>query len=388
MSSKVALVMVHGILSDSRAWDPLVGLLERDVDVAEHIRIVRVDYPTKLFELNPKKSLPDLDTVARYLGTQLAEQLAPNQPVVFAAHSQGGLIVQRYLAQQLHEGHGLELRRVRRVLMFATPNSGSEFLLSLRKRWGRNPQELELRPNDQQIIETQKTILNRVVHATEATASSVPIPFEAFAGMADPIVLPQSARSVFPNSGVLPGDHSSIIRPTSADDLVYRIVKARVLQEIQRSEQVPAESPDAVRVAQLGQAVDGEIRSQQVRPPAGYSLRDDAVKAIATALATIPDLNNPIARQQFVMNMPPYIQERLPHGSLNARLDLGALVKICAIFEGTGREALIVCLEWAFVPEDPAVGRALAVIEREWPPGAPLVPPREGDSSHPARAHR
>lgn len=53
--------MVHGILSDSRAWDPLVGLLERDVDVAEHIRIVRVDYPTKLFELNPKKSLPDLE---------------------------------------------------------------------------------------------------------------------------------------------------------------------------------------------------------------------------------------------------------------------------------------------------------------------------------------
>ncbi|NNH69259.1 alpha/beta fold hydrolase [Nocardia uniformis] len=380
----MALVVVHGILSDSGAWDPLLDLLDRDPDLAGRVRVVRVDYPSKLAELVPKKQLPELDTVAGFLGTQLAEQLVPDQQVVFAAHSQGGLIVQRYLAQQLSEGRGLELRRIRRILMFATPNSGSEYLLALRKRWQRNPQERELRPLNEKIIRTQRMILDRVVHATETTATSVPIPIEAYAGLSDRVVLPQSATSVFPTGGVLPGDHSSIIRPTSADDLVYRIVKTRLLQEVQRSAHTPAAPVDSERVDQLNRSIASELRTQVITEPTEQRLTKEAVRQIAAALEKISDLIDPAVRSQFVMSMPLYVRQRMPPGGGNPRLELAALVEICAIFGETGREALVVSMEWAFAREDPAVGRALDVIEQRWPPGASAAPLWEDTPSHTA----
>lgn len=361
------LVVVHGIMSDSSAWDPLVELTREDADLGGRVGILRVDYPSKAVELSPSRRLPDLDTVAGCLTTQLTEELPPDLPVVFAAHSQGGLIVQRYLAQQLSEGRGLELRRIRRVLMFATPNSGSEYLLTLRKRWQRNPQERELRPINDKIIETQRTILDRVVNADVATATTVPIPIEAYAGLTDRIVLPQSAKSVFPECGVLPGDHSSIIRPSSTQALMYRLVKSRLLQEIRRGADSPGPPTIAGGTSELDYGIEVELRASSFEPARGCPLSDDAVRAIAAALADIPDLVDPVTRKQFMLCMPRYVRERLLHGGDNPRIELSALVHRCAAFEGTGRDALVISLEWAFAVEDPAVARALAVIEQQWP---------------------
>lgn len=377
MSGQVTLVLVHGILSGGSKWTPLADLLLRDDDLAGQVKIMQVEYPSKAVEPSPKKQLPDPDTVASYLGTRLAEELEPDRPVVLVGHSQGGLIVQRYLAQELRAGRGWDLRRVRRVLMFATPNSGSEYLLSLRKRFSRNPQEIELRPLNEKIIETQAVILQQVVYAKEFTATTAPIPVEVFAGMSDRIVPPQSAKAAFPYRGDLPGDHSTIIEPRSVDDLVYVIVKARLLRALRGSEPGTGDVAAAASVAKLEERIDRGLQSQQAPPLSGFPLSEDAVKAITTALAEIEDLDDPATREQFVRSMPRNIQQRQGFGGTNPKLQFTALVQHCATFELAGRQALTSSLEY-FFSDIPAGIRALGVIDEHWP----LAP--EGNASHTA----
>jgi len=47
-------------------------------------------------------------------------------------HSQGGLILQRYLAWMLGEGRGRELTTIRLIVTLSCPNEGSEYLSSIR----------------------------------------------------------------------------------------------------------------------------------------------------------------------------------------------------------------------------------------------------------------
>ncbi|WP_231386778.1 alpha/beta fold hydrolase [Nocardia sp. BMG111209] len=370
-------MLVHGILSDSSKWNPLANLVLRDDDLAGRVKVMEVEYPSKPVEFSSRKQIPPLDTVAGYLATWLAGKVEPDQPVVFIGHSQGGLIVQRYLVQELRAGRGCDLKRVRRVLMFATPNSGSEYFLLLRKLFSRNPQEIELRPDNEKIVETQNIILQQVVYAKKFTATTAPIPVEVYAGMSDRIVPSQSAKAAFPYHGDLPGDHSTIIEPRSADDLVYVIIKARLLRALGESDAGTADVPAADRVTQLEDKVDRRLQSQQAPPMSRFLLGDDAVAMIAAAVAEIGDLDDPATREQFVKSMPRNIQQRQGFGGTNPKLQLTALVRHCATFELAGRQALTSSIERYF-GDIPAGVRAVAVIDEYWPVTA------EGEASHTA----
>src|SRR5438034_4344200 len=117
----------------------------------------------------------------------------------------------------LTNGRGQDLQRIRRIVMFACPSSGSDVFI-LARRWTpfwRNPQERDLRPINEAVTEAQKIVLSPVVHAESVAADQRPIPIVAYAGESDNVVTPTSARGVFPDTGVIPGDHSSIVRPTT-----------------------------------------------------------------------------------------------------------------------------------------------------------------------------
>ena len=70
--------------------------------------------------------MADEKSIAEKLGSLQRE----GTKIVLVTHSQGGLIVQRYLARRLASGHGEELRRIRRIVMYACPNNGSQALLA------------------------------------------------------------------------------------------------------------------------------------------------------------------------------------------------------------------------------------------------------------------
>lgn len=228
-----AAVFVHGLSSSSSVWDDLKAALERDRAVTDDFDLLFFDYASRRLGLNPARRIPDFSVVADELRGFLTDPPLPHHRLVLVSHSQGGLIVQRFLARMLNDGKGADLARIRGVVMFACPNNGSDFLLLLRRAVApvlRNRQIQDLRPISDQVIDTQRRVLEGVIYPRALSARQCPIPLVAYAGEEDNIVTPASARSVFPDASVLPGDHFTIVRggPGSrvAAALKYRLAKA------------------------------------------------------------------------------------------------------------------------------------------------------------------
>jgi pimeloyl-ACP methyl ester carboxylesterase len=181
--------------------------------------------------VHPLRVYPGVDTAADSLKEYLATEAGDFGSLLLVSHSQGGLIVQRCLARMLGDGRGRELARIRRVVMLACPNNGSELLLSLRRGvfGSGHPQESQLQPLNEQVTRTLRTVLRDVVNAPGITERTCPIPFSVYAGESDGVVTPASAQSVFPEAAALPGDHSGILKAATADHRTFTTLRRLLL---------------------------------------------------------------------------------------------------------------------------------------------------------------
>lgn len=224
-----------------------MAVLEQDREVTDDFDLLFFDYASRRLALNPVRQIPDFSVVADELRGFLTDPPLPHRRLVLVSHSQGGLIVQRFLARMLNDGNGADLARIRSVVMFACPNNGSDFLLLLRRVMTpvlRNRQIRDLRPISDQVIDTQRRVLDGVVYARVLSASQCPIPLAAYAGEEDNIVTPASARSVFPDASVLPGDHFTIVR-SGPGSRVAAALKHRLAIALTEPFPEPAESMSA-----------------------------------------------------------------------------------------------------------------------------------------------
>ena len=107
----------------------------------------------------------------------------------------------------------------------------TEIFLSLRRNvlGPRHPQERQLRPLNGPVIETLRRVMSDIVHADVVTDRTCPIPFSVYAAEDDNIVTAPSAQSVFPDARALPGNHSTIARPTSRDHRTYTTLRRLIL---------------------------------------------------------------------------------------------------------------------------------------------------------------
>ncbi|MEV7581611.1 alpha/beta fold hydrolase [Streptomyces erythrochromogenes] len=231
-AGQLGLVMVHGFLSKPSVWDPLRELLAEDPDLG-FVDPLAFGYRTGLVRLNPTRVFPTINVVADSLKEYLATEAEGYERLILLTHSMGGLVVQRCLTRMLAEGKGHELSRIRRVVLLACPNSGTEILLSVRRGvlGGRNPHERQLRPLNEDVTNTRRVIMRDVVHALKVTDRTCPIPFSVYAGESDNIVPAPAAQDVFPDAAALPGDHSSIARPTDRQHRTYTTLRRLILQE-------------------------------------------------------------------------------------------------------------------------------------------------------------
>ncbi len=129
-------------------------------------------------------------------------------------------------------------------MLFACPTSGSQLLLLFRRVLPFSKgQERSLRPLNDEVAEALRTVINRVVHASGVTPTQCRIAVTAYAGEIDNVVTPASAQSVFPETGVLPGDHNTVIRPRSANDLIFRALRSDVLKALESAYAEPSAIP-------------------------------------------------------------------------------------------------------------------------------------------------
>lgn len=244
MTERVAVVFVHGLFSSARTWSAFNALMRDDRALGDFDRF-EFEYWSPFFKFNPLRRIPNYTAIADTLLTFLETRTSDYRKIALVTHSQGGLIVQRYLARRLAGGHGEELGRIGRIVMYACPNNGSQALLVLRRyaRFWVNPQEQALRPFNEEIHDTRRIVHLQVVNATATTSSTAPIPIAVYAGNMDGIVPLSSAQDVFPEAAALPGDHSTIIRPDSPDHLSYLALRRHLLQLVEPRHDGPGQVP-------------------------------------------------------------------------------------------------------------------------------------------------
>ena len=115
------LVVMHGFWSSQATWDRLIDRLGDDPELTG-LRIHAFPYesPKLRWPLSPAR-IPDYNDIAQSLPAYLATHAPGNTPIAIVTHSQGGLILQRFLAWMLTEGRGRELARIRLAVMLSCP---------------------------------------------------------------------------------------------------------------------------------------------------------------------------------------------------------------------------------------------------------------------------
>ena len=191
IDKKPVVLFVHGFGSDAGTWATLQTLVAKDVDLTTEFDFRTFEYPTKWFNLNPWEKIPSLSSTAKLLEAELTTADYADRDIVLVGHSQGGLVIQRYISSKLSDGKGREVARIRQVITFATPHRGSQFVMGLRRLFFSlflNPQENTLRVLNEEIHETSGRIAEQVINAKAAGNSTMPIPFVVFGGAKDKIV--------------------------------------------------------------------------------------------------------------------------------------------------------------------------------------------------------
>jgi pimeloyl-ACP methyl ester carboxylesterase len=221
------LVTVHGFWSSAATWDRLTEAWVVDPDLSG-LAVHDFGYLSPKLPRLPFSPvrIPDFTDIAQSLATEYAILPADAGDIAIVTHSQGGLIVQRFLAWMISEGRGRELARIKTVIMLACPNGGSEYLRSIRHILGyrRHSQASSLEVLDRHVADTQRTVLARIVNATGIDDYQCRIPFHVYAGSSDGVVSAASAHAAFPGASTLAGDHSSILNPGAPGNRTAQII--------------------------------------------------------------------------------------------------------------------------------------------------------------------
>lgn len=230
-----ALVTIHGFWSAPATWERLNEVWRADEEL-RGLRIHAFGYPSPRKPRLPFSvtRVPDYDDIAQTLATEYATVLGDASDIAVVTHSQGGLILQRFLAWMVSQGRARELVRIRSLVMLACPNGGSEYLESLRRTlgYGRHPQARSLQVLDRQVADTQRTVHQRIVNATAVDDYQCRIPFHVYAGGSDDIVKAASAQASFPGASTIAGNHFTILDPAAQGNRTAETVKRHILADI------------------------------------------------------------------------------------------------------------------------------------------------------------
>ncbi|WP_331769565.1 SAVMC3_10250 family protein (plasmid) [Embleya sp. NBC_00888] len=128
---------------------------------------------------------------------------------------------------------------------------------------------------------------------------------------------PASARGVFPDTGVLPGDHFSIIRPDSADHLSYLVLKANI-EAVTETSTTPTVVGSGVRdyvyvsarkVARIARTLPPDSRARvdgaagTVGHPSSADIADGMASRAEDVIAFVSEVEGALEREHGVKDV-------------------------------------------------------------------------------------
>ena len=225
-SSKTKLIaFVHGYTGNQETWSKFVKLVRKD-DTLRDFEVQVMDYPTSV---GPKNR--SIRQLGELLGTRLNERFSEYKEVYLIGHSMGGLVICSMVIEQLKAGRAQDLKRIKHVMLFGTPNNGKQ-IPKLFRLFDKQLDDLSF--EEKTVNEIRKEWINKVYHPNIKAGDEnykLHIPVTVVIGLEDDIVDEESARGFFsdPPPVTVPGNHISMKEPDSQDSDSYRIVRNRLL---------------------------------------------------------------------------------------------------------------------------------------------------------------
>lgn len=248
------ILFVHGFGGDyQKTWGNLPDYLGADPRFAT-ANIYLFGYRTGAF----RYFAAPLDALGQRLRTVLlVEQAGQHSAVTVIAHSMGGLVLKEAVAAALLSGDAHRLRPLRHVVFCSTPHLG-EVKATAIARLGTHL--AELRGLRAQLIDTHRVWQSRVNHVARADDDiaheryTAQIRITNVWALSDWVVSRANASALTSDRDVVTvaGSHTSMIKPASAHDNVYRTIS----QLLQASEGYPDRALPSERIITTSLTLD------------------------------------------------------------------------------------------------------------------------------------
>lgn len=220
--SKKAVFFIHGLGGSESTWGKFPELIASDDGLDWDT--FHFTYPTPPLGLRffpfLQKNYKPIEILSQSLKTEIDNQLGDYDEIALVGHSLGGLVIRRYL---LGEEIARRQTKIDKVILYATPNTGSALALISR--------EFSLGENGHTRQLCKKSdFLNLLNRDWASSGIEDNLDITIVVGGDDSIVSQESAEANFRTRNrepqlILEAGHINIVKPKSETDIRYLILK-------------------------------------------------------------------------------------------------------------------------------------------------------------------
>lgn len=234
-TTKSLVLLAHGFTGKQiDTWGDFPSLLRED-DALRNFDIHCWEYPTSLgmsyflskLQGHFRRNDPAISTLGQGLRTELDYYAEGYDRIVLVGHSMGGLVIQSFIIEEILRGRTEHLDRLTDVLLYGTPSGG---LVKARMASFLKNQIADMSDYGPFIQNLRSEWKRWVDEQRDDEGSPARFQLTLVAGLEDSFVPRDKVLGPFDYAlkNEIPGDHSTLVKPTSREDLSYVILKKRL----------------------------------------------------------------------------------------------------------------------------------------------------------------